>query len=285
MVSVTTSPQRRAFSPSLYRHKRDRNNKKKKKEKDRCGRERHRRRRRATCCETVDDAFNVTRHSFAVQSEWSSPTLAHKYTVTHPHEVSCAMFSWSLGVERSAPRHVRDNHRCLGQVRNQPVVMFLRSDGIQCLCRAGMDCWPASTLGAWVSDGPHPGGYAGVRLGEARHQGLAEYEGESGLHHSCNPIRAACGYPNDVTRTCDIAVAPQCEESKRCDDQGVRQHLTSLLLPLFFVPSLNVPSHFHHPTRACMSHLVESDERVLACFFFQKKKKKLRRVWLLFRAK
>ena len=96
----------------------------------------------------VGRCFYVTRHSFAIQSERSPSTLAQKYTVTHPDEVSSnAMFCWSLGFERSAPKHVRDNHHCTGQVRIQPVVRFLRWDRRQCLCRADVDCWPASTLG------------------------------------------------------------------------------------------------------------------------------------------
>ena len=143
VVSVKTLPQRRACSPSLCRHKGYRNNKKK--EKDWCGRERHRRRRRAACS---GPCFYVTRHSFAIQSERSPSTLAQKYTVTHPDEVSSyAMFSWSLGFERSAPKHVRDKHHCAGQVRIQPVVMFSRWDRRQCLCRPDVDCWPASTPG------------------------------------------------------------------------------------------------------------------------------------------
>ena len=68
------------------------------------------------------------------------------------------MFSWSLGFERSAPKHVRYNHHCTGQVRNQPVVMYrVRIEHNVCVEQT----WTAGLprpLGAWVSDGPHPEG-------------------------------------------------------------------------------------------------------------------------------
>ena len=297
VVSGTTTPQRRAFSSSLCRHKRYRNNKKK--EKDRCGRERHRRRRRAACS---GRCFYVTRHPFAIRSGLSPTTLAQKFTVTHPHEASsCAMFSWPIGVERSAPRHVRDNHRCHGQVRNQPVVMFcVRIEHNVCV----EQIWTAGLprpLGAWVSDGPHPGGYAGVRLREARHPGPAEHEGDlnpepsaanshkrnrrlrsrkAGLQHSWSPMGAACGHPNNATSTsnCDITVAPQCEESNEATTKA-SDNTSRPCCSHFFCPFTECAFQFSPRCTlcACTSHLIISDERV---FFFRKK---LRRVFLQFR--
>ena len=59
---------------------------------------------------------------------------------------------------------VRDNHQCLRQVRNQHVVVCgFQVERKVCDVQAWTACLPPP-MGVWESEGPHRGGYAGVRL-------------------------------------------------------------------------------------------------------------------------
>ena len=78
--------------------------------------------------------------------------------------------------------------------------------------------------------------------------------------------------PKNATGTsnCDITVAPQCEESNEAMTTASDNTSHPCCSPFFFVPSLNVPSHFHHA--AHFAHARHTSLNLTReCYFFEKK--------------
>ena len=105
----------------------------------------------------------------------------------------------NIAVSANAREREEESHRCAHKVRNTYVFMcsFLVDRKV-----CAVQTWTASQtrpVDARESEGPHPGVYAGVRLGEAQQPGPAQYARDVTCGHRVE--RTFINEAGDIVRT------------------------------------------------------------------------------------